>query len=129
MVELYMDQEIKDVLLSFKQHTSSNPACDTYEDQILDYEDVAAVNQRIPYILRDVIMEPGDHVHELAPMQQGQPFYAWFRNNQHDRSVGIFTVAGSAPGTTAICFKLIAVDSQEQLLSYLATLFFTQTLQ
>ena len=129
VIMVQMDNEIKDVLIRFKQETNSNNTCETtYPDQTVCYADVGAVNRCIPYILRDVLMENGDSVHELAPVQNPTPFYAWFRGNQC-KSVGIYTVPGDSVGTTTIQFKLLEVESQEQLLHELVLPFFTRQAQ
>lgn len=117
-----MQMGIREVLEEFKASTAGQHLSG-YEDQIVD-GDVDSVNRSIPYILRELLDE-GDSLHELAPMQSPTPFYAWFRKDQTS-SVGVETVAGSSAGTTAIRFKLLDVRSLEELLHALVLPLFTR---
>ena len=113
--------DVQQILVHFKAESVNMEA---YEDQTVDCADVRAVNQCIPYIVRDLLLESGDSLHELKPMHSVMPFYAWFRGSSM-KSVGIETALNREAGTTAIKFKLVEAYTLEELLNALVMPLFT----
>lgn len=113
-----MQSELRDLLLAFADSPDEN------HDQLLNYS-AEHVNRAIPLILRDEIMahDSGDQLHEVAPFDYCLPFYAWFRQ-RHECGVILYTIPHAESGTF-LKFKLLEVNSAQELLEDIARQYFT----